>query len=59
MNYSCSNSKSQIKKPQNSRRMEMSIDVEELQLFDGIAACANHTVNFKIVENEVDMISNN
>jgi hypothetical protein len=28
--------------------MEMSIDVEELQLFDGIAACANHTLNFKI-----------
>jgi len=28
--------------------MEMSIDVEELQMFDGIAACANHTVNFKI-----------
>lgn len=30
------------------RRMEMNIDVEELQLFDGIAACANHTINFKI-----------
>lgn len=28
--------------------MEMSIDVEELQMFDGIASCANHTVNFKI-----------
>ena len=26
----------------------MNIDVEELQLFDGIAACANHTINFKI-----------
>ena len=31
-----------------SRRMEMSIDVEELHLFDGIASCANHSVNFKI-----------
>jgi hypothetical protein len=28
--------------------MEMSIDVEELHLFDGIASCANHSVNFKI-----------
>jgi hypothetical protein len=28
--------------------MEMSIDVEELQMFDGIASCANHTINFKI-----------
>lgn len=31
-----------------SRRMEMSIDVEELQMFDGIAQCANHTIEFKI-----------
>lgn len=31
-----------------SRRMEINVDVEELQMFDGIAACANHTVNFKI-----------
>jgi hypothetical protein len=37
--------------------MEMSIDVEELQMFDGIASCANHTVNFKIVETELDMLS--
>lgn len=36
------------RKPLVSRRMEMSVDVEELQMFDGIAACANHTVNFKI-----------
>ena len=28
--------------------MEINVDVEELQMFDGIAACANHTVNFKI-----------
>lgn len=28
--------------------MEMSIDVEELQMFDGIAQCANHTIAFKI-----------
>jgi hypothetical protein len=28
--------------------MEMSIDVEELHMFDGIASCANHSVNFKI-----------
>ena len=26
----------------------MRIDVEELQMFDGIASCANHIVNFKI-----------
>lgn len=26
----------------------MGIDVEELQMFDGIASCANHTINFKI-----------
>ena len=26
----------------------MSIDVEELQMFDGIAQCANHTIEFKI-----------
>lgn len=38
--------------------MEMSIDVEELHLFDGIASCANHSVNFKIVENEIDMLTN-
>ena len=31
-----------------SRRVEMSIDVEELQMFDGIAQCANHTIEFKI-----------
>lgn len=31
-----------------SRRVEMNIDVEELHLFDGIALCANHTVQFKI-----------
>jgi len=60
-----------LRKPQISRRMEMSIDVEELQMFDGIASCANHTVNFKIgkycvtiiklciVENELDLIANN
>jgi hypothetical protein len=28
--------------------MEMNIDVAELQMFDGIASCANHTVGFKI-----------
>lgn len=28
--------------------MEMSVDVEELQMFDGIAVCANHIVNFRI-----------
>jgi hypothetical protein len=51
--------------------MEMSIDVEELHLFDGIASCANHSVNFKIgklkffliihfhiVENDIEMLSN-
>ena len=26
----------------------MSVDVEELQMFDGIAVCANHIVNFRI-----------
>ena len=26
----------------------MNVDVEELQMFDGIAACANHTINFRI-----------
>lgn len=38
--------------------MEICIDVEELQMFDGIASCANHTINFKIVENDLDMLSN-
>jgi hypothetical protein len=28
--------------------MEMNIDVAELQMFDGIASCANHTTGFKI-----------
>jgi hypothetical protein len=42
-----------------SRRTEMSIDVEELQMFDGIASCANHTVNFKIVESEVELLLDN
>jgi hypothetical protein len=28
--------------------MEMNVDVEELQMFDGIASCANHIVNFRI-----------
>lgn len=37
-----------VRKPMISRRMEMSIDVDELQMFDGIASCANHTVTFKI-----------
>ena len=36
------------RKPMLSRRVEMSIDVEELQMFDGIAQCANHTLEFKI-----------
>ena len=36
------------RKPLASRRTEMSIDVEELQMFDGIAQCANHTIEFKI-----------
>ena len=36
------------RKPMASRRVEMSIDVEELQMFDGIAQCANHTIEFKI-----------
>ena len=35
----------------------MNIDVEELQMFDGVASCANHTINFKIVESEYDIIS--
>jgi len=26
----------------------MNVDVEELQMFDGIASCANHIVNFRI-----------
>jgi hypothetical protein len=37
-----------LRKPFVSRRMEMNVDVEELQMFDGIAACANHTINFRI-----------
>jgi len=35
----------------------MSVDVEELQMFDGIAVCANHIVNFRIVENELDLLT--
>jgi len=27
-------------------------------MFDGIASCANHTINFKIVENELEMLTN-
>lgn len=49
--------------------MEINVDVEELHLFDGIAQCANHTINFKIgkseisddislVENELDLLTN-
>jgi hypothetical protein len=39
--------------------MEMSIDVEELQMFDGIASCANHTLNFKIGKYENESLIRN
>lgn len=41
-----------------NRRMEMNIDVEELQMFDGIATCANHSLSFKICDSELDLLSN-
>jgi hypothetical protein len=34
----------------------MNIDVEELLMFDGIASCANHSVNFKICDSELDLV---
>ena len=39
--------------------MEINVDVEELQMFDGIASCANHIVNFRIVENQLDLLLSN
>lgn len=47
------------RKPMLSRRVEMSIDVEELQMFDGIAQCANHTLEFKIIDNQIDLLTDN
>lgn len=35
----------------------MNVDVEELQMFDGIASCANHIVNFRIGKYEFILIN--
>jgi len=28
-------------------------------MFDGIAQCANHTIEFKVVDNELDLLTDN